>query len=138
MSDITIIGNLTAPPELRFTSSGKAVANFTVAVNRGRDDAKETDFYRVTAWEGLAENLARLDKGVRVIVTGQMRSREYEDRDGNRRTAWEITARAAGPDASYAQVTAVKVEKQGGEVPASATADWSQTGMFGGDSDAPF
>lgn len=101
MSNISIRGNITAPAELRFTSSGKAVASVTVAVNRGRDDNKQTDFYRVTLWESLAENAAQLEKGTSVLLIGRMESREFEDKQGNKRTSWEVTADAFGPDLRF-------------------------------------
>lgn len=101
MTQISIRGNMTAQVEVRFTQSGKAVGNVTVAVNRGRDDNKQTDFYRVTLWESLAENAAQLDKGTSVIVIGRMESRDFDDRDGNKRTAWEVTADAFGPDLRF-------------------------------------
>ncbi|MDF2046202.1 single-stranded DNA-binding protein [Microbacterium sp. Kw_RZR3] len=104
---IAIRGNITAPVEVRYTQGGKAVGNVTVAVNRGKDDNKQTDFHRVTLWEGLAENAAQLAKGTSVLVIGRLESREYETREGQKRTAWEITADAFGPDLRFqtAEVT---------------------------------
>lgn len=104
---IAIRGNITAPVEVRYTQGGKAVGNVTVAVNRGKDDSKQTDFHRVTLWEGLAENPAQLAKGTSVLVIGRLESREYENREGQKRTSWEITADAFGPDLRFqsAQVT---------------------------------
>ena len=105
MTNIAIRGNMTGPAELRFTQSGKAVASVTVAVNRGKDDNKKTDFYRVNLWESLAENSAALDKGTSVMVIGRLESREYEDREGQKRTVWEITADSFGPDLRFATAT---------------------------------
>ena len=150
MTQISIRGNMTAPMELRYTQSGKAVGNVTVAVNRGRDDNKQTDFYRVTLWGSLAENAAQLDKGTSVIVIGRMESRDYDDRDGNKRTAWEVTADAFGPDLRF-QTAQVSRSAAGGpqaragqSQTASTGADepWpvsgAQTGWGGVDADTPF
>jgi single-strand DNA-binding protein len=107
MSQISIIGNMTSEAEIRYTQGGKAVASVTVAVNRKRGDTEETDFHRVTLWESLAENAASLPKGTRVIVVGRLSSREFEDRQGQKRIGWDVTADAFGPDVRYAtaQVT---------------------------------
>jgi len=121
MAELTIVGNMTAPVELRYTGSGKAVGSVTVAVNRKRGDQEFTDFYRVTLWESLAENAAQLDKGTRVIVHGRFESREYETKDGEKRTAWELTADAFGPDLRFAtaQVTRVTGGVSRGQAPAA-------------------
>ncbi|AOT24342.1 ssDNA binding domain protein [Propionibacterium phage B3] len=118
---ITIIGNLTADPTLRFTPSGKAVASFQVAVNKRRKDQTGqwvddgADWFSVQAWGTLAENVAEsLTKGIRVIVTGRLESREWEDREGNKRTSWEITAQAVGADLSFATA---KVTRSGPKRP---------------------
>lgn len=104
MTSITAIGNLTADPELKFTPSGAAVLNGTVAVNRRRFDkaAQEwkdagTDFYRFALWGDKAEAATEaLSKGLRVIVAGDLESREYETREGEKRTVWEIRATDVG------------------------------------------
>lgn len=113
---VTIVGNLTADPELRFTPSGNACAKFTVAINRKvfNSTSKKwedagTDFHYVTAWRLLAENVcASLGKGDRVIVQGNLKSNTYEDKEGNKRTVWELTAEAVGPDLMFAQVDEIK------------------------------
>ena len=109
---ITIVGALGADPEIRFTPSGKAVASFQVAVNRRRKDQTGqwvddgADWHRVQAWGTLAENVAEsLTKGTRVVVTGRLESREWQDREGNKRTSWEITAQGVGVDLSFATAT---------------------------------
>jgi single-strand DNA-binding protein len=116
MSIITVVGNLTADPELRFTKSGKAVASLNVAestrVKEG-DTWKDGDttYWRVTAWDGLAEHIGdSLAKGQRVIVTGRVASRTYETREGENRTVYEISADAVGPDLKWATA---KVERTG-------------------------
>lgn len=102
MTTITLIGRATADPELRFTSGGKAVATLNVADNHRRKDGNEwvddgTTFYRVTAWEYLAEQVAeQVKRGQRVIVVGELRNREYE-RDGEKRRSLEIRAYEVGP-----------------------------------------
>jgi single-strand DNA-binding protein len=84
-TNITVVGNLTRDPELRFTNSGKAVASFSVAVSRRYQQNNEwqevTSFYSVTAWDQLGENAAAsLHKGTRVLVSGRLDIREYDDR----------------------------------------------------------
>ena len=115
---ITVVGNLTDDPELRFTSAGVAVANFSVAVNRKafnqenkRWEDVATDFHRVTVWRSLAENVAEsLGRGDRVIVQGTLESSNFEAKDGSKRVAWEITGYAAGPDLMFATATVKRVE----------------------------
>ena len=146
MTNISIRGNMTSPAEIRYTQNGKAVGNVTVAVNRGKDDNKQTDFYRVTLWESLAENAAQLEKGTSVLLIGRMESREYEDREGNKRTAWEVTADAFGPDLRFATAQVTKAQGGAGRpqtVPASTDEPWStpvaQPGAQGGfGDDVPF
>ena len=99
MTSITITGNTTAPAELRFTPQGIAACSFTVAVNERKkvrdgwvDDG--ATFYRVTVWRDYAENVAEAlgDKGMRVTVTGKVRTRDYERRDGGKGISLEVTA----------------------------------------------
>jgi single-strand DNA-binding protein len=107
---ITLVGNLTADPELRFTPSGAAVANFTVAstprtfdrqTNEWRDG--EAMFLNCAVWRQAAENVAEsLQKGMRVIVHGRLKSRSYETRDGERRTVFEVDVDEIGPALRYA------------------------------------
>ncbi|MFM6847784.1 MAG: single-stranded DNA-binding protein, partial [Terrabacter sp.] len=95
---ITIIGNLTADPELRFTPSGAAVANFTVASTPRQFDRQsnewkdgETLFMRCSVWRDAAENVAEsLQRGMRVIVSGRLKSRSYETKEGEKRTVVEM------------------------------------------------
>lgn len=107
---ITLVGNLTADPELRFTPSGAAVANFTVAstprtFDRQTNEWRDGDamFLNCAVWRQAAENVAEsLQKGMRVIVQGRLRSRSYETRDGERRTVFEIDVDEIGPALRYA------------------------------------
>lgn len=115
---ITLVGNLTGDPELRFTAQGVAVGNFSVAVNRKtfnqgtkRWEDAGTDFHRVTVWRSLAENVAEsLKRGDRVIVQGTLESSVYETKEGEKRTSWEVTAYAVGPDLMFATADVKKVE----------------------------
>lgn len=95
MNKVFLIGNLTHDPELSETNSGISVCRFSVAVNRRRtgDGEQQTDFFNVTAWRGLAENVARFcKKGNKVAVSGSIQIRQYEDRDGQKRTSVDVTA----------------------------------------------
>lgn len=95
MNVIHVIGNLTRDPEMRATQNGTAVCNFTVAVNRRRVEGQEqqADFFRVTAWRGLAEICAKyLAKGRKVAVTGEVSASAYKDNAGNPRAQIEINA----------------------------------------------
>mgnify|MGYP002713775817 CR=1 FL=1 len=106
---ITVVGNLTADPELRFTPNGAAVANFTVAstprtFDRQTNEWKDGEalFLRCSVWREAAENVAEsLTKGMRVIVQGRLRARSYDDRDGNRRTSWELDVDEVGPASAW-------------------------------------
>ena len=107
---ITLVGNLTADPELRFTPSGAAVANFTVAstprtFDRQTNEWRDGDamFLNCAVWRQAAENVAEsLQKGMRVIVQGRLKSRSYETREGERRTVFEIDVDEIGPALRYA------------------------------------
>jgi single-strand DNA-binding protein len=125
MTSISLIGNITSPIELRYTQSGKAVGSVTVAVNRKRGDVEETDFHRVTLWEKLAENAGLLEKGTRVIVVGRLTSREYETREGEKRTGWEVTADAFGPDLRFATAQVTRAESGGQSRPQPAEEPWA-------------
>ena len=116
---ITLVGNLTADPELRFTPSGAAVANFTVAstprtFDRQTNEWRDGDamFINCAVWRQAAENVAEsLQKGMRVIVQGRLKSRSYETREGERRTVFEIDVDEIGPALRYATA---KVARTGG------------------------
>ena len=105
---VTITGNLTADPELKFTPNGAAVANLRVAVtarvrdgNTWRDG--DTSFYRVTAWRDLATNLTdSLSKGDRVVIVGQLRMRSWETPEGEQRSVVEVTAEEIAPSLRWA------------------------------------
>lgn len=116
--DITVTGNLTGDPELRFTATGVPVATFTVASNeRFKDRAGEwqdgaTSFVRCNAWRDLAEHVAEsLAKGDRVMVAGTLRQRDYETKEGEKRTVWEVQAAEVGAALRYATVKISKIQR---------------------------
>lgn len=119
---ITVVGNLTADPELRFTPNGAAVANFTVAstprtFDRQTNEWKDGEalFLRCSVWREAAENVAEsLTKGMRVIVQGRLRARSYDDRDGNRRTSWELDVDEVGPALKFATAKVTRAQRSGG------------------------
>ena len=119
---ITIIGNLTNDPELRFTPSGAAVANFTVAstprtFDRQSNEWKdgETLFMRCSVWREAAENVAEsLTRGTRVIVSGRLRSRTYDTKEGEKRTVVELEVDEVGPSLRYATAKVSKTSRGGG------------------------
>lgn len=116
---LTITGNLTADPELRFTPNGSPVANFTVAATPRRYDPTtnewidgETVFMRCTAWRDLGENIAEsLHKGHRVIVTGRLRANTWQTDDGQNRTTLELDVDEIGPSLRWATARVVKVRR---------------------------
>jgi single-strand DNA-binding protein len=121
---ITVIGNLTNDPELRYTPSGSAVANFTIASTpRTFDKNKnewvdgETLFLRASVWREMAENVAEsLTKGTRVIVEGRLKSRSYETKEGEKRTVIELEVDEIGPSLRYANAKVNRTQRnnQGG------------------------
>jgi single-strand DNA-binding protein len=124
----TVTGNITADPELRFTQSGAAVANFTVVstprVKKG-DQWEDGDpfFLRCNIWRQAAENVAEsLTKGARVIVTGRLKQRSYETREGEKRTVVELEVDEVGPSLKYATAKVNKVARQGGSGSGSSPA----------------
>ena len=121
---ITLVGNLTADPELRFAQSGAAVANFTIASTPRAFDKQsnewkdgDTMFLNCSVWRQAAEHVAEsLTKGTRVIVQGRLKSRSYDDRDGNKRPVFEVDVEEIGPSLAWA--TAVVTRATGGGKPA--------------------
>jgi single-strand DNA-binding protein len=119
---ITIIGNITGDPELRFTPSGAAVANFTVAstpraFDRQSNEWKdgETLFMRCSVWRDAAENVAEsLNRGTRVIVSGRLKSRSYETKEGEKRTVVEMEVDEVGPSLRYASAKVTKTQRGNG------------------------
>ena len=119
---ITVIGNLTNDPELRFTPSGSAVANFTIAstprtFDRQSNEWKdgETLFLRASVWREAAENVAEsLTKGMRVIVNGRLKSRSYETKEGEKRTVIELEVDEIGPSLRFASAKVTRTQRSGG------------------------
>jgi single-strand DNA-binding protein len=119
---VTIVGNLTNDPELRFTPSGAAVASFTVAsstrvLDKGTNEWKDGDttFLRCSVWRQYAENVAEsLTRGMRVVVAGRLRQRSYETREGEKRTVMELDVDDIGPALRYATAKVTKVTRSGG------------------------
>ncbi|WIY82659.1 single-stranded DNA-binding protein [Propionimicrobium sp. PCR01-08-3] len=121
-TQITLVGNLTADPELRFTPSGAAVANFTVAstprtfdrqTNEWKDG--ESMFLNCSIWRQAAENVAEsLQKGMRVVVHGRLKARSYDDREGNRRTVFEVDVDEVGPSLRYATAKVTRTSSGSG------------------------
>ena len=139
---ITLVGNLTADPELRFTPSGAAVANFTVAstprtFDRQTNEWRDGDamFLNCAVWRQAAENVAEsLQKGMRVIVQGRLRSRSYETRDGERRTVFEVDVDEIGPALRYATAKVSRNAGGGGGRPSGGgQGGGSQGGGYGDD-----
>ena len=161
---ITVVGNLTADPELRYTQNGLPVANFTIAstprtFDRQANEWKDGEalFLRASVWREFAEHVAgSLTKGSRVIATGRLKQRSYQDREGNNRTAIELEVDEIGPSLRYATAQVTRAASGGGggrgqggmnqvaeepwaaSGPASSGADaWSTPGAGYGD-DTPF
>lgn len=119
---ITLVGNLVADPELRYTPSGTAVANFRVASTPRRFDSQsnqwvdgEALFLQCNVWRAAAENVANsLNKGERVIVTGRLRQRSFETREGEKRTVFEVEADEVGPSLKYATCLTEKNPRNNG------------------------
>ena len=119
---ITVVGNLTADPELRFTQTGAAVASFTVAstpraFDKASGEWKDGDalFLRCSIWRQAAENVAEsLTKGMRVVVQGRLRQRSYETREGEKRTVVELDVEEVGPSLKYATAKVTKASRGGG------------------------
>jgi single-strand DNA-binding protein len=121
-NNITIIGNVTRDPELRFTASGQATANFGMAVNRRWQNRQTNDweeavsFFNVVLWRELAENAAEsLHKGTRVIVTGRLEQRSWETPDGEKKSVVDIVADEIGPSLRWASAQITRNERRGGD-----------------------
>lgn len=157
---ITVVGNLTADPELRYTQNGLAVANFTIAstprnFDKATNDWKDGDplFLRASVWREFAENVAgTLSKGSRVVATGRLKQRNYETKEGEKRTSFELDVDEIGPSLRYATAQVTKTTsggsrggqsggqgaRQGGDEPWAATPSsdsasgdvWNSPGNF--------
>lgn len=121
-----VIGNVTRDPELRFTTGGIAVVSFGIAWTPRKRDADgnwvdgDTSFFNCSAWRDLAENIAAsVSKGMRVVVTGSVKARDWEDRDGNKRTSIEIDVDDCAPSLRFAQAQIERTERTGGSAASS-------------------
>lgn len=122
-TQVTVVGNLTDDPELKFTPSGAAVANFTVAQTPRTYDKNsnewvdgETNYFRCAVWRQPAENVAEsLSKGMRVVVTGALKIRNFERQDGSKGTSVEVNVDEVGPSLRYASAKVTKVQRSGGQ-----------------------
>ena len=128
-NQVTIVGNLTDDPELRYTPAGAAVATFNVAVNRRTRDESgqwkdgETSFFRCNVWRQQAENVAEsLSKGTRVVVIGRLRQRSWETPEGQKRTVIEIEVESVGPSLEWAKASISKTPRDESSAPAFAAA----------------
>src|ERR1700754_3003424 len=136
---ITVVGNLTDDPELRFTPSGAAVAKFRIAstprtLDRQSGEWKDGEplFLACNIWRDAAEHVAEsLQRGARVIVQGRLRQRSYETREGEKRTVYELEVDEIGPSLRFATVKVQKANRSGGTRPAT-------TAPRGGSDDDPF
>lgn len=146
---ITVVGNITADPELRFTPSGAAVANFTVAstprtLDRASNEWKDGEalFLRCSIWRQAAENVAEsLTRGTRVIVSGRLKQRSYETKEGEKRTVVELEVDEIGPSLRYATAKVNRSSRGsdsfGGRASEPADDPWGSAPPAGGLSDEP-
>ncbi len=129
-NSVTVVGNLTREPELRYTPSGAAVVKFGMAVNRSYnnrngDKVEQTDFFDVTAWRELGENVAEsLSVGSRVIVTGRLQQDRWENDGGEKRSKIYIVADEIGPSLRWATASITKTTRGG-------PGEWSSQGASG-------
>jgi single-strand DNA-binding protein len=115
-NSVTLVGNLTRDPELRYTPSGAGVASFGLAVNRryqvNGEWQEQVSFFNIVAWSELGENAAAsLSKGMRAIVTGRLEQRSYETKDGEKRSVTEIRADELGPSLRWAQAQVERISR---------------------------
>jgi single-strand DNA-binding protein len=142
---LTITGNLTADPDLRYTGTGTPVAAFTVAASRrvydqatGQWKDGDTLFLRCSAWRQLAEHIAEsLTKGTRVMVTGRLRQREYETSEGDKRTVYEVDADDAGPSLKWATAKIARTSREKAPHPADTDDPWTGPAAAGDFPDDP-
>jgi len=141
-STVTLVGNLTRDPELRFTTGGRAAANFGLAVNRryqvNGEWQEQVSFFNCVAWGDMAENLsASCVKGSRVVVTGRLEQRSYETKEGEKRSAVEIVVDDIGPSLRWARATVERVVRDNGQAGAPAQQNRPSDPIYGDESE-PF
>ena len=150
---VTLVGNITRDPELRFTPTGQATATFGLAVNRRwqnrqtQEWEEATSFFDVVCWREMAENVSEsVTRGARVIVTGRLEQRSWETPDGEKRSKVEIIADELGPSLRWATAQVVKNERRGpgndasggGEAPSRAARPTSNEPPAYSDDEEPF
>ena len=136
---VTVIGNVTRDPELRFTPTGQANASFGLAVNRRwqnkqtQEWEEATSFFDVVCWREMAENASEsLSRGSRVIVTGRLEQRSWESQEGDKRSKIEIVADEIGPSLRWATAEVKKNERRGADGGSSGSSGGAATGGGGG------
>lgn len=120
---ITVVGNIVADPELRFTPSGAGVCNFRIASTPRRFNSQTNEwedgeglFLTCNVWRQAAENVAEsLSKGMRVVVQGKLRQRSYETREGEKRSVYEVEVEEVGPSLKYATAKVTRTQRDGGQ-----------------------
>ena len=125
---VTLVGNLTKDPELRYTTSGRGVASFGLAVNRRWQQNGEwqeaVSFFNIVAWGDLGENAAAsLTKGSRTFVTGRLEQRSYDDKEGNTRHVTEVIADDLGPSLKWAQADVERISRDDSKPKQTSTPD---------------
>lgn len=138
-AQVTIVGNATRDPELRFTPAGDAVANLSIAINNQKQNAQKEwidgppTFIEVTCWRGLAEHVAEtVSKGHRLILIGRLETESWEDKQGNERTTLRLQAVDVGPSLLWSTATVTKAESTGPRQPARSGGTNSRSGRGGG------
>ncbi|MFZ8996970.1 MAG: single-stranded DNA-binding protein [Ilumatobacteraceae bacterium] len=141
---VQIIGNVTRDPELRFTTGGTAVCSFGIAYTPRKRNANgewedgDTSYFNCSAWRDLGENIAAsISKGMRVVVTGSVRARDWEDRDGNKRTSIEIDVDDCAPSLRWAQAQVERTSRSGGGGGGFSDGGSSSGGSSGGGKSRP-
>ncbi len=121
-NSVTLVGNVTRDPELRYTASGQAMAKFGLAVNRRWQNRQTqaweeaTSFFDIVAWREMAENIGEsVQKGARVLVTGRLEQRSWESQEGDKRSTVEVVADEVGPSLRWATASVVKNERRSGD-----------------------
>lgn len=135
-NSITLVGNLTRDPELRYTAGGRAIASFGIAVNRrfqsNGEWQEQVSYFNVTAWGDLGENAAAsLSKGSRAIVFGRLEQRDFENREGEKKTVVEVVAEEVGASLRWAQAQIERTQRSEGGAVRSPSGGESRGGSAG-------
>src|SRR5437762_8636669 len=140
-STVTIVGNLTRDPEIRYTTGGAAKASFGVAVSRrwqtrqSQEWEEQTSFFNVVCWREMAENVSEsLGKGARVVVSGRLEQRSWETENGEKRSVIEIVADDVGPSLRWATAQVTRNERRGGDFAGAGAGGGGGGGTGGGNS----